>query len=221
MVTEREKHIYNTYLRVSRTARNKPFTYRKDFSDLDDSTKLFLKRIDNLLIKYPHISVENYFIAPFKVYPNAEHFALEYFANMGGVNAYTTYMKQIQEMSPDSDEQLEFIKRSLKHIGLFCLMHKITLEQYPTYRTGLTYDWMKQIKKHEISIYALMEFSEIGDIIKEIADDEKELFLGDVGTFFWGYKTKYTQSKLANVLVKTGMEKINKIIKTKIKESEN
>lgn len=218
MVNERKKHIYNTYLRVSRSIKNKPFTYRKDFSDLDDSTILFLTRIDNLLTKYPHINIDAYFMAPFKVYPNAEHFNLEYFANMSGVNAYAIYMKQIQEMSPDSDEQLEFIKRSLKHIGLFCLMNKITIEQYPSYKTGLTYDWMKQIKRHEISIYALMEFPEISDIIKRMAEDEKELFLGDIGTFFWGYKTKYIQSKLACVLVKTGIKKINEVIKTKIKE---
>ena len=199
-------------MRISRTSRDKPFTYRKDFTDLDDSTILYLKRINNLLFKYPHINPEDYFRAPFKVYPNAEHFTLDYFAGMGAVNSYSLFMKQLQEMPPDSDEQLKFIRDSLKYIGSFCLKHNITLEQYPSHKTGLTYDWMKQIKRHEISIYVLMEFAEINNIIKEVAEDEKELFLGEIGTYFWGYKSKYLQSKLAKQLVNEGMSKINKVV---------
>jgi hypothetical protein len=89
------------------------------------------------------------------------------------------------------------------------------LEQYPTHKSGITLDWMKQIKKHEISIYVLMEFQEISNLIREVADDEKELFLGDVGTYFWGYKSKYNQSEFAKKLVKEGLAKINKIINDK------
>ena len=216
MVTNVEKNLYNTYLRISRSSQNKPFTYRKDFTDMDESTAFHLNRISNLLYKYPHITPEDYFLAPFKVYPNAEHFTLEYFAGMGAVNAYTLYMKQLQEMPPDSDEQLEFIKRSLKMVGTFCIKHNISVEQYATYKTGLTYDWMKQIKKHEISIYVLMEFPAISNIIKEVAEDEKELFLGEIGTYYWGYKSKYLQSTLAKQLVKEGIKKINKVVSEQI-----
>jgi len=212
MLTNAEKNLYNVYLRVSRTARNKPFTYRKDFSDLDDSIQLHLNRIYNLLIKYPHIEPDEYFLAPFKVYPNADHFALDYYAGMGAVASYSTYMKQLQEMHPDSDEQLEFIKKSLKYIGSFCIKNKIKLEDYPNFKVGLTYEWMKQIKRHEISIYVLMEFPEISNIIKEVADDEKELFLGEIGKYYLGYKSKYVQSKIAKELVKEGLNKIRKIV---------
>ena len=215
MITSAEKNLYNTYLRVSRTSRNKPFSYRKDFTDLEDKIVVHLNRISNLLFKYPHIDPEDYFLAPFKVYPNAEHFAIEYYSGMGGVNAYTMYMKQLQEMPPDSDEQLGFIKKSLKTLGTFCIKNNITTEQYSSFKTGLTYDWMKHVKKHEISIYVLMEFPEISNIIKEVAEDEKELFLGEIGTYFWGYKSKYLQSKLARELVKEGIEKINKVVNKK------
>lgn len=218
MITNLEKNLYNTYLRISRSSRNKPFTYRKDFSDLDDSSVLYLKRISNLILKYPHINPEDYFVAPFKVYPTAEHFTLDYFAGMGAVNAYSLYMKQLQEMPPDSDEQLQFIKKSLKNIGSFCIKNKIQLEKYPTYKIGLTYEWMKQIKKHEISVYVLMEFSEISNIINNVPDDEKDLFLGEIGKYYWGYKTKYIQSNIAKELVKEGIEKIKKVVNSKINE---
>lgn len=183
---------------------------------MDDATLLHLHQISNLLFKYPHINPEDYFTAPFKVYPNAEHFALDYYAGMGGVGAYSMYMKQLQEMPPDSEEQLNFIKDSLKYIGSFCIKNNITLEQYPEFKTGITYSWMKQIKKHEISVYVLMEFAEICNIIKEVAEDERELFLGEIGKYYWGYKSKYIQSKFAKQLVQEGMSKINKIVNNKI-----
>lgn len=218
MITNVEKNLYNTYLRVTRTAANKPFTYRKDFTDLDDSKQLFLNRIRNLLCKYPHIKPDDYFIAPFKVYPNADHFSLEYYAGMGAVNAYSLYMKQIQEMSPDSNEQIDFIRDSLKYIGAFCIRNKIKVEEYPTCKTGLTYDWMKHVKKHEISLYVLMEFPEIHNIIMGTAEDEKDLFLGDLGKYYLGYKSKYIQSSIAKQLVKEGISKIKKVINFKINE---
>lgn len=212
MITNVEKLLYNTYLRVSRTAKDKPFTYRKDFSDMDDSTLLHLKRIAILLSKYPHIDADEYFLAPFKVYPNAEHFTIDYYAGMGAVNAYTLYMKQIQEMPPDSDEQLQFIRKSLKYIGSFCIKNKIKLESYPTFKSGLSYDWMKHVKKHEVSVYVLMAFPEISDIIKESAEDEKELFLGEIGKYFWGYKTKLIQSQIAKELISEGLKRVSKVV---------
>jgi len=215
MVTNQEKNLYNTFLRISRTSQNKPFSYRKDFSTLDESSLLYTKRIYNLLSKYRHIKAEAYFLAPYKVYPNKEYFPLEFYAKMGGVSAYTMYMRQVQEMKPDSEEQLNFIAESLQFIGSHCIRNNISLDEYPTFKTGVTYDWMKQIKKHEISIYALMEFSKVGDIIGSAQEDEKELFLGDIGVDFGHYRSKYIQSKTAKTLVREGTKRIKKVISNK------
>ena len=218
MITNVEKNLYNTYLRISRTAKNKPFSYRKDFSDMDESTQLHLTRISNLLFKYPHINPDEYFLAPYKAYPNAEHFTIDYYSGMGAVEAFSIYMRQIQEMPPDSDEQLNFIKKSLKFIGSFCIKSKIEVKDYPNHKTGLTYDWMKHIKRHEISVYAIMEFPEVSSIIQAAAEDERELFLGDVGTYFFGYKSKYLQSTIAKQLMREGLEKISKIVKSTVEK---
>jgi len=218
VVTNQEKILYNTFLRISRTTQNKPFSYRKDFSTLDASIQLHIKRINNLLTKYAHIKADDYFLAPYKVYPNKEYFPLDFYAKMGGVNAYTMYMRQIQEMKPDSDEQINLITNSLRFIGLFCIKNNITLDEYPTYKTGVTYNWMKHIKNHEISVYDLMEFSEIKAAIDKAQEDEKELFLGDIGREFNRYRSKYIQSKAAKILVREGLEKIKKIVKDKNNE---
>jgi hypothetical protein len=185
---------------------------------MDESTQLHLTRISNLLFKYPHINPDEYFLAPYKVYPNAEHFTIDYYSGMGAVEAFSIYMRQIQEMPPDSDEQLNFIKKSLKFIGSFCIKSKIEVKDYPNHKTGLTYDWMKHIKRHEISVYAIMEFPEVSSIIQAAAEDERELFLGDVGTYFFGYKSKYLQSTIAKQLMREGLEKISKIVKSTVEK---
>ncbi len=215
MVSGIEKNIYNTYLRISRTARNKPFSYRKNFDNLEDSICVSLHRINILLQKYPHIDPEDYFLAPYKVYPNEEYFEIEYFAGMGAINAYSIYMKQLQELPPDREEQLQFIKKSLRFLGMFCIKNKINISDYPTFKSGITYDWMKHVKMHQVSIYSLMDFPGISDIIQKSEQDEKNLFLGDISEYFWGYKSKYIQSKIAKKLVRKGIEKIENIINNK------
>lgn len=207
-----EKHLYNTYLVISRKSRNKPFTTRKDFNDLDIVKIHELKQISNLLQRYPHIKPEDYFQAPFDLYPDEEYFDLKYFATVNGVNAYTKYRRKIETLSPDNDKQLEFIAESLRFILKYCLERKIDIEQYINSKTGITFDWMKHLKRHEISVYVLMEFPEVYDCIMQVSDDERELFLGDFGKYFLGYKTKYLSSEKAKILVSEGLKKIKKLV---------
>lgn len=214
-ITRTEKSLYNTYLYVSKTIRNKPFRYRKDFDNFDERDAYHLKRISTLLYKYPHIKSEMYFKAPYVIHPDDEHFSLDFYAGMGGVEAYRMYMKYIQELNPDDPEQLEFIKESLKFIGSFCVRQKIALEDYPKHKTGVTYNWMKHLKQHQISVYALMEFSGVNDIIMEAPEDERELFLGETGKYFLGYKTRYLNSILARKLVTEGIKRIQKVVDNK------
>lgn len=209
-----EKNIYNTHLRISRTQQGKPFKLRKDFSNLNDSDKLSTRRIGIMLERYPHIDCEDYITAPYIVYPNAEYFPLSFYANMGGINAYTVYMNQLQEEDPDSDRQLKFIIKSLKFIGSYCIKNEINYKEYTTYKIGVTYEWMKQIKKREISIYSLMDFEGINDIIYNTPEDERELFLGKAGKDFLFYKEKYLKSDKAIKLVKKGTELIKQINNT-------
>jgi hypothetical protein len=124
-------------------------------------------------------------------------------------------MKQLQEKDPDSDDQIQFISNSLKFIGSYCMRMKIPLDQYPEHKTGVTYDWMKHVKNHEVSIYSLMEFSKIYEIIREVQDDEKELFLGEIGQKYYSFKDRYMKSENAKYLVQQGIKKIKTIIEQK------
>ena len=211
-LTTQEKNLYNTFLYISRTIKNKPFTSRKNFDEISDKDKICLKRISILLNKYPHIDSKFYFKAPYEIYKDEEYFDLEFYSNMSGVKAYTLCMKQLQEKDPDSDEQIEFIIKSLKFIGAFCLRNNISLNDYITHKTGVTYDWMKHIKQHIISVYSLMEFSGVFDVISKTPKEEQVLFLGDVSDYFYSYKEKYLKSTKAKYLIEQSIQKINTII---------
>lgn len=211
-ISENEKRLYNTYLYVTRTERNKPVTLRKNFDNLDELRIQLIQKIYRFLIKYPHIDYSDYFRAPYKLYPDTEKFDLEYYADMRGVTAYTEWVKTFNEMDPDSDIGLSFIAKSLKFIGMFCVKNKITLDEYPLYKTVMTSDWMKHFKNHNISIYVVIELPNIYDILSKTPQDEIELFLGEYGKRIMEYKNRLYQSKEAKILVKQGMEKIKNYI---------
>lgn len=213
-LSQTEKNIYNLFLKVSRTVKNQPFKYRENFDKFEDEDAFQLKKIANFFSRFPHVNMHNYFKAPYVIHPDEDYFPLSYFAGMAAIKTYNVFMKQLQQKDPDSPEQLEFILTSLKLIARVCHDHKIKLADYPTLKTNnsSSYEWMKQINKHEISIYALMEFESIFEIIKEVPEDEIKFLLGDIGTYFHSFKQNYLKSKDAQYLVKNGIKKIDKIM---------
>ncbi len=222
-ITEQEKDIYNTYLRVSRTTQDKPFRYRKDFSDFPAEDLYHLKRICVFLNKFPQIRTEYYFKAPFMLYRDQTYFGLDYFSGMAAIKCYSTFMKELREKDPDCEEQLTMIADSLKFIARFCSEKNIPLNKYCVNTTGSTYDWMKHVKNNYVSLYSLMEFKNIFELIMEVAEDERLLFLGDedIKDKFHAYKDRYLKSEKAKLLVKQGLTKIDQVIENSIKSRNN
>jgi hypothetical protein len=200
-VTELEKRIYNKHLAVSRSLRNKPFKLKNDFTDFEkDSRYVAIRRINTLVNKYPDIDLDVYFMAPYKLYKDVEYFDLNYFASPRAIKSYTIYKQELTLKSPDS--QWDDIKKSLRYIGMFCLKHKIDLTLYPTFKlTGSEPEWIYQLKKGEINIYSLMEFSGIYDLIDKMPEDTKELLLGNYGTKFTDFRSAYLHSSNVRLLL--------------------
>ena len=67
MVSEREKQIYNSYLYATRSAKNQPTKFRKDFSKLKDQDFVSLKKLSGFFKKHTHI---NKVLAGGIYYPN-------------------------------------------------------------------------------------------------------------------------------------------------------
>jgi len=194
---------------VTKSSQNKPFTLRKNFDGFEDKPEyLYIKKISKFLNKFPQIKPELYFKAPFMIYDDLDYISLDFFTTRKALKAYTVYMKQKNEESPDSKEHLEFIKESLRFIAMFCIKNKIPIREYVTHKTGVTYSWMKHFKEHNISVYVLFELPNIFNIVGQTPEDEKELFLGDIGNKLHIYKMKYMNSKEAINLIRKGYKKI-------------
>ena len=153
-----------------------------------------------------------FFKAPFELYKDIEFIELKFFTTQKAVGAYRVYMRQLQEESPDSIHHINFIKDSLRFIGMFCIKNKIPIENYSTYSSGVTYKWMQHVKEHNVSIYIMFIFPEILNIIRNTPNDELDLFLGDVAINIANYKNRYNTSKEARRIIKEGYMKVKGVI---------
>lgn len=211
-----EKNTYNSFLAVTRSLQNKPFSLRKDFNDFESHKDYpYVIRLQSFFNRFPQINPQYYFEAPFKIYPDEKYFDLKFYTSQRAIKTYSLYMKQIQDQDPDSEGQLNFIKESLRFIAKFCFEAKLELSNYINHRPGSTYSWTKHLKNHEVSIYTLYGFDSIQQIMNSIPADELQLLLGGIIDDFWKYKTRFHKSTKAKELVSKGLEKVQKILASK------
>jgi hypothetical protein len=218
-VTDLEKRIYNKHLAISRSLRNKPFKLKGDFTDFENSTKyLSIKRLCTFFNKYPDVNMDTYFIAPYKLYTDTDYFDLAYFASPRAIKAYTTYKNYLQQLLPDK-QQLE-VKESLIFISRFCLMNKIQLHDYSTFKLkGMAPEWVYHLKSNKINPYSLMEFTGIFNYINEMSFDERELLLGSFGRSYLDYKSRYNSSITLKPFLSVAAEKLKLFIDKNLNSS--
>jgi len=217
-MTEFEKKIYNKHLAVSRSARNKAFKLKKDFSNFEDDAKyLYIKKISIFFSKYPEIDMDLYFSAPYKLYLDVEYFDLNYFASPRAIKSYSIYKQELDKLSPD--KQLEDVKNSLKFIAKYCLENNITLDKYICHKKiGIHPEWIYHIKLNNINLYSLMEFPNILDSINELSEEDQYMLFGKTQKELFNYKTNYLQSNLKKYL-KVAIRKINGFIENNLKNN--
>lgn len=211
MISEFEKHIYNLHLRASRQHCNKPFNYRKDFADIDPQLERNLKKLTLFFIKHKDIDPINFFNASYKLYSDERYLDLAYFNTLKAIKAYTIHNKNLENLNPDSSEQLEFTKSSLLKIYNFCLQNKILIKDYLKHKTNNMYSFLLHLKSREVNLYSLMEFKNLNsclndsdlEVLKFMFNDN---FLNTVNHF----KIRFLNSVKCKQLVIKGLEKLEK-----------
>jgi len=195
VITDLERRIYNKHLAVSRTLKGQPFKLKQNFDNFEEDPKyIFIKRLSIFFTKYPDVSMDTYFIAPYKLYTDVQYFDLSYFASPRGIKTYTIYKQQLLQESPDS--QKDEVQKSLIFIAHYCLKNKIQFYDYINFKeNGIEPVWLYHIKHNKINPYSLMEFSNVFQLIQELPKDEREILLGRFGTNFLDYRTRYVNSK--------------------------
>jgi hypothetical protein len=208
-LTEFEKYIYNTHLRISRSKKGLPFKYRKDFDHLNDTYINSLKKISIFLAKFPHIKLENFIKAPYEIYSDQDHFDLDYYTTLKATKAYTLYEKRIETLDPDSEEQLSNIIEALKFISAFCFKNNMLIDNYIEHQTNSTQSYILHLKEHRINVYTLFGFSNFEQNIRNINNELLGFILGeDFTSNLSGFRFKFFTSKKAKRLVELGIEKL-------------
>lgn len=213
-MTEFEKYIYNTFLRIGRSALNKPFKYRKDFSDLEGTeTDVHLKRLAVFFSKWKHIKVDLFFAAPYKIYTGTTTYYLDYYTSQKAIKAYSLYISNLKREDPDTEEQLKFVVEAFKYIKTFCSDKKIKIEDYCSYSSGGTYDFISHLREFNVNAYALFAFKDFEKNMLTIDHDTLKFILGDdYVNNFYVFRNKYLESRKCKMLSELAYKKITTII---------
>jgi hypothetical protein len=209
-----EEHIYNTHLKISRQHKNLPFKYRKDFGNVSDKTKAALKKISLFLQKFEHIKLEDFILAPYKIYKDEDFFDITYYTTLKATKAYSLYQNSLLYEDPDSLQQINNIVESLKYLQSFCQNKHITLDQYLTYQEDKLPCFLVHLKEHKVNLYTLLGLK---NFIKEFSKIDAELTKFILGEETYNRvqtnKNKLLSSKKAFSLITQGLLKINENLK--------
>ena len=180
MLTETHKQIYNWYISAQRRNNDKPFRYRRDFSKFNEEKYLpSLIKIEKTFEKYPHLRRQEFFDAPFQVHTKEkdQYYSLESYATQKALMTCIAYFKLLDQQKPD--EQLEYIKESLRFVTNFCIEHKLFLYQYVQYKSVAQNDCLKHLKNHQISWYLVLVLPGFLSLIQAMPLDEFSLYFGE------------------------------------------
>lgn len=215
-LTDFEKSIYNTFLKHFRNG--EPFTYRKDFSNLDNSTVVYLKKLSAFFAKFPHITLEEFFSAPRYLHPDEKCPTLGFFVTRPAIVAYSLAIKKKQDQSPE--KQTEKIKESLRYIAMFCIKNNISLDQYLDHKQFNMPSWMQHYREHYINPYVLFELGSM-DKFKQLGEEEKALWAGDFFEKIDVFRTRYHNSEKTKEYVREGIKRIKDFLKKQLQTKPN
>jgi len=204
-----EKQIYNSFLKVYRSKNKLPFKFRKNFENFDAAKMMQVKKLAIFFKKFPHIKMDEYFYAPYSLYPDEKFFDLNYYTSLKATKSYSLYNKKIVFSEPDSNEQLLSIKESLRFILNFCKEKRIDPLNYIYHKTNNEFSFVVHLKEHKVNVYVLLGYVDFEKTFKARDVEILKFILGD--DFFNNlptFKTKLLNSKKALTLVNSGLKLI-------------
>lgn len=209
MLNELEQLIYNTHLRVTRRAVNKPYKIRKNFEDVDGTTILYTQRVARLLNKFKHINVQDYFQAPFKLYGGDEYFDMKFFSSPRAMKAYTLVLQQEINTDPDTDDVIQRVIKSLHHIKDFCKTNHLDINTYTDHVTDGMNTFLLHLKQRCVHWYVAIEIPKAVSIIRQQDPDIMKFMFGDqIFNNIQMYVNRFLASQRCKAVVKQGLQKI-------------
>ena len=214
-MTEFEKYVYNTFLRVKRIEQNKPFRARKNFDKFEDSDDYpYVKKLGMFFNKFSHIKMNNFFTAPYRVYTDSvEQFDLKFYTSPRSTKLYGIYAEQLDSENPDTEHHISFIKESMLYMFQFCRDNKLTFEQYKEHMIGDVHTVLLHVRDKKISPYAVYGIGDLGDIVKKYPAEFLDFVAGkNFAERVDLYRSRYYNSRKAKHITNQGITKLTKIL---------
>lgn len=189
-ITEKQKQIYNCYLKHSR--KGQPYNLRKNFDNLSDQLKIDLYKLQNFFNKFKQIKMDLFFESFAFVYPDDVYPSLSFFCTRKAIKCYSLYKEHQENQSPDV--MLEEIKKSIIFIGSFCMRNNIPMQKYLNHKTLCIPTWIKHYKEGNINIYSVISLGYSNEL-NSLQEDERELWVPNLLGNMTSYKIRYNNCK--------------------------
>lgn len=214
MIDDSLKEIYNNHLVISRTVKGEPYKIKKDFSKLDEDKVMALEKLARLFSSHTNINQKDFFIAPYKIFPEETYYPLDFYYKPKAISCYTQYMKLLEIQDPDSPESLERLQKSLKFVFEYCREKGLTLDQYELNIEESLPCFVQHLKDHKINFYTLhaLTFSN-----PKLESNLLDFIFSDFYGTFQKTKNKFFSSKRMKEFAKQARQKIQ----TKLNELKN
>ncbi len=216
MLNEFEQRVYNCYLATTRSSLNKPFTLRKDFSDFSEESEYYryTKKLAAFFLKFPSIDMQQYFRAPFEIYKDGESYDMKFFISQKAIALYSMYIKRLNDESPDSPDQISFIKSSLAFIIKFCIDNRISIDNYIYYKSpgATTEDFLGHYRNRNVSIYVLLKIPGFEKLVYSLDEELRVLFFDDTLDKLSAFKIRLYKSDTAKQLIEKTISRINQLL---------
>lgn len=209
MLNDFEKLIYNKHLIASRKNKNSPFNIRKDFSTLNESNIFYIKKLAMFFNKFKKINIDDFFNAPYFIYPEENYFDLKFYISPKAIKTYNLFIKNRELSLPDSPDTLKFTANSIKFISVFCKQNNLQLCKYLEYfaPNETLPAYISHLQNHQINFYSLFGLDGFKRNLFKRYETYK-FILGDVIDNTDNLYQNFLMSKKLKVLVKEGFKKI-------------
>jgi hypothetical protein len=204
-ITEKEKLIYNSFLIASRTVKSKPFKLRQDFSKIDSTTEVVLKKLSLFFTHNSSITPTDFFIAPYKCYGSDNYFDLQFFTTRKAIKCYSIYCKQRETQSPDSEEAIEHAKKCCSFIYRFCKENNLTLSEYKALINGSTPIVLQHLRDHKINFSTIHGLG-VDRILNQVEPELLDFYIKDFHKLINETRILFQRSSRLKKVIREGLK---------------
>lgn len=209
--TDFEKKIYNVYLRILGEKQGRPYTPKKDFSNMTESQKMVLKKLSLFFNTYYDVNPSTFFKAGFT--GDEKFLELSFFTSLKASRLYAKYVRERYANSVDNEESVKDFKEGIIFIYDFMKENDFNLLDYTTKTNDSGVPWFViHLKKQNISFYHIHAL----DItIDKFPKDWRELLVDNFEEMFCRTKKNFDES----LQMKKIGSKLNSFLKREKKQS--